>query len=173
MQFTFRYRVLVLSCLPLWAGCNASRPPDASDNNVSLATAQYLLTDEPPGAVGVIEAKESIQDGQYLVVVGRVDPSSWIEGRAAFVLVDPSTKLSEGTDDCGPGEICAADCCAEEREACTTLVKVVDAEGQVVSADARKMLGVEASDLVVVQGQADQDDQGNFAVLAKGVYVRR
>jgi hypothetical protein len=65
------------------------------------------------------------------------------------------------------------DCCAVERSASTTLVKIVDERGQVLTVDTRQLLGVAANDMVVIRGRVSKDESGNFVVLADGVHVRR
>ena len=65
-------------------------------------------------------------------------------------------------------------CRAEKKKqlASTALVQVVDAEGQVPAVDARKLLGLEEGQTIVVRGEAQIDGLGNLAVRAAGVYVR-
>ena len=64
--------------------------------------------------MGVIAARKSAEDGEPLVLVGRIGGSQnpWIEGRAAFTLLDASMNIvGEGADSCD-GELCTGDCCA-------------------------------------------------------------
>lgn len=156
------------------SGCEstpATRPTAQSD----IDGRQFLLSEEPDGAVGVIAARESAQDGAPLVLVGRVGGSvnPWIDGRAAFMLLDASMSVVAEGEDSAEGELCTGDCCATERLACTTLVKVVDAGGQVVQVDSRKLLGLKESDMVVVEGTAKKDKSGNFSMLATRVFIRK
>lgn len=158
-------------------GCGSSSSPGelTQVTPVSIDGSQFLLADEPEDAVGVIEARESAEDGAPVVVVGRIGGSAnpWIQGRAAFLLLDASMSVvAEGQDSGGP-ELCTGDCCASERLGCTTLVKVVDANGKLVAADSRQLLGVAENDTVVVRGKANKDESGNFVVLADGVFIRR
>jgi hypothetical protein len=142
---------------------------------VSFDGAKYVLTEEPDDAVGVIAARESAQNGEPIVVVGRIGGAvnPWVEGRAAFVLMDASlTVVANGTDSAA-NEICMDDCCAKERIGSTTLVKVVDKAGQLLPVDARKLFNVAENDMVVVRGFVSKDEKGNFAVLANGIHVRR
>jgi hypothetical protein len=89
------------------------------------------------------------------------------------MLLDASmTVVADGTDS-ADGQICMDDCCAQERVASTTLVKVVDASGHVLAADARQLFGVAADDMVVVRGTVSKDENGNFVVLADGVHIRK
>lgn len=156
-------------------GCSG----DASSNSENLSPVRvdgrdYLLDEEPDGAVGVIAARESVEDGTPLVLVGRIGGAAnpWIEGRAAFTLVDPSITVVEPGTDSAADEICMEDCCAAERSTCTTLVKFVDENGRVVPVDSRTLLGLSESDMVVVKGTAKKDDNGNFSMLATGLFVR-
>ncbi len=159
-------------------GCGQSASPDVSARNltpVSVDGSKYVLADEPEGAIGVIAARETANDGEPIVVVGRIGGSTnpWIEGRAAFMLLDASMVLVANGTESTEGEVCLDDCCASERAESTTLVKVVDAEGKVLAADARQLLGIAADDMVVVRGKANKDESGNFVVLADGIHVRR
>lgn len=163
--------LLTVTCVLGLVGCSENLAPKAA----SVDGSQFLLAEEPDGAVGVIAARESAVDGTPIVLVGRVGGAAnpWIEGRAAFVLLDASmTVVAEG-EDSTEGELCTGDCCATERLTCTTLVKIVDASGQVVPVDSRKLLGLKESDMVVVQGTAKKDKSGNFSMLANHVFVRR
>jgi hypothetical protein len=123
----------------------------------------------------VIEARESAQNEDAVVVVGRIGGAvnPWIEGRAAFMLLDASVQLVDDGTECCDNEICLDDCCAVDRAASTMLVKVVDDAGRVLTADARQLLGVAVDDVVVVRGKTSKDDNGNVAILADGVHVRR
>ncbi len=164
--------------LPYITGCGKSTQSTATAAHataINIDGSKFLLHEEPAGAVGVIAARESAEDGKPLVLVGRIGGSAkpWIDGRAAFMLLDASMSIvAEGEEDLAEGELCTGDCCASELLDCTTLVKVVDEQGRLVPIDSRKLLGLKESDLVVVQGTAKKDENGNFVMLAKGVYVR-
>jgi hypothetical protein len=142
---------------------------------VSIDGSKYLLAEEPDGAVGVIAARESVKDGEPVVVVGRIGGAAnpWIGGRAAFTLLDASKSVVAEGADSGGNEICTGDCCAIERAACTMLVKVVNENGRVLPIDSRQLFGVATNDMVVVRGNASKDDSGNVVLLANGVHVRR
>jgi hypothetical protein len=157
----------------------------ASETTPSLATpaaraaatvdaSLYRLAEEPDGAVGVIAARETAADGTPLVLVGRVGGAAkpWVDGRAAFTMLDASIAVVAEGEGSEEGELCMGDCCAEERQGCTTLVKVVDQQGQLVRVDSRQLLGLKEADMVVVQGVAQKDQAGNFVMLAKGVFIR-
>lgn len=153
-------------------GCGTA--PGSQSPTAKVDGAQFLLQEEPEGAISVITARETAEDGKPLVLMGRVGGASnpWIEGRAAFMLIDPSVMVVANGSDSAEGEICMDDCCAGERAECTSLVKVVDTAGNIVPVDARELLGLKESDLVVVKGTAKKDKSGNFSMLATKVYVR-
>jgi hypothetical protein len=157
-------------------GTSSSESSDAMEmTNASFDGSKYLLAEEPDGAVGVIEARESAKDGEPVVIVGRIGGAEnpWIEGRAAFMLLDASKVIVAAGEDTSEKELCTEDCCAVERAGCTTLVKIMDASGKVVTADARKLLGLTTEDMVVVRGKAKKDERDNFTVLADAVHIRR
>ena len=169
----------LLACivsLPFVVGCGT---PAASNVDIvpvaSIDKSLYTLTEEPEGALGVIEARESAEDGAPVTVVGRIGGvvNPWVEGRAAFTMLDASISVVAEGEDAEEGEICVGDCCATERVGCTTLVKVVDQAGRLLSVDTRKLFEVNEEDMVVVKGIAKKDDSGNFSLIANGIYVRR
>ena len=64
----------------------------------------FLLTAEPEGATDVIKVREEAEDQDDVVIVGRIGGSEnpWVDGRAAFSIVDSSLKscLECGSVDC-------------------------------------------------------------------------
>ena len=144
------------------AGCGQSE--QAVEQNAGTATgAVYLLTEEPQGAAGVAEARQSSED--EVTVVGRVggSPNPFVEGMAAFTIVDPKIPTCAAEEGC---------CEREQIKNGIAMVKLVDSQGKPVATDARELLGIQGLSMVVVQGGAQRDDQGNLTVLAKKVYVK-
>lgn len=168
--------LLLFSGLAISTGCGTSSDSvsEQTITPVSVDASLYQLSEEPEGAMGVIAARESAEDGAPLVLVGRIGGCAkpWVDGRAAFTLLDASMSVVAEGEDSVDGEICAGDCCATERLSCTTLVKVVDEQGQLVPVDSRDLFGLKESDMVVVQGNAKKDESGNFVMLAKGIFIR-
>lgn len=169
--------LLAVASLPFAVGCGKSMDSTATAAHataVNIDGSKYLLNEEPDGAVGVIAARESAEDGKPLVMVGCIGgvANPWIAGRAAFTVLDASmTVVAEG--EMAEGAICTEACCDEERLSCTAMVKVVDAEGQLIAVDSRQLLGLKEADMVVVEGKAQKDKAGNFVMLANRVYIRR
>jgi hypothetical protein len=133
----------------------------------------FLMVAEPPGAIGVIDARRSAQNQDDVVVVGRIGGKKvpWVRGMSAFMIVDCSLKpCSEKSDD-----HCAEPwdyCCAPNLAKSIVLVKLVDESGNLVRQDARQLLPVKELDTVVVQGKARRDKSGNLTIVASRVYVR-
>jgi len=141
----------------------------------SVDGSKYLLQAEPEGASDVIAVREAAEDGADVLIVGRIGggENPWVEGQAAFSIVDGSLKACSDI----PGDGCPIpwDYCCETHKlpTSTALVKVVDANGDLVKADARELLKVKELSTVVVKGKAKRDDAGNLTILASGVYVKK
>ena len=160
--------------LTMVAGCGESQPT-ASQEGSTTATATpsaFVVSSEPTGAVPVGEARESAKDGDDVVLVGTIggSPKPFVDGIAAFTIVDPKVPY------CAPEEGCLTpwDYCCEQGQVKDNIatVKVVDESGKPVASDARDLLDVKELSTVVVKGAAERDEQGNLAVLANQVFVR-
>ena len=168
----------VLGCAAVASGCSqdtSTTPATESASTPAVDGSKFLLTEEPAGAADVIKVREEAKDGDEVVLVGRIggDENPWVDGRAAFTIVDGSLKACSVI----PGDQCPKPwdyCCETDRlPASTALIKVVDAEGSLVKANAKGLLGVTELSTVVVKGKAKRDDAGNLTVLATGVYVKK
>lgn len=172
--------VVGLILVGLLSGCSpgievpeveAQLPPTSEEVVVG---SKFVLRDEPAGAGEVIQVRADATDGDDVVIVGRIGGSSnpWIDGRAAFSIVDGSLKACSDI----PGDRCTKPwdyCCETPKLAdATALVKVVDENGALVKSDAKALLDVKELSTVVVQGKAQRDDAGNLTILASGVFVK-
>lgn len=169
----FTLVITMIASLAGLAGCGSTATSPSSDVP-SAEGAAYRLAEEPAAAKGVKEAKEASKDGEDVTLVGRIggDTNPWIEGQAAFLIVDPALKPCNEKDDDAcptPWDYC---CDAGDLPANKAMVKVVDSSGKTVATDARKLLGLKELQTVVVQGKAKRDEAGNLTVLAEGVFVR-
>lgn len=164
--------IVTLSAL----GCSQATDEPSVNAAPQVDCSKYVLVEEPAGAIGVIDARESSRNGDEIVLIGRIGGSKrpWIEGRSAFMVIDASMAVVSDGQESASGELCLDDCCASLRAECTTLVKFVDDAGSVLRVDSRDILKAEVGELVVVRGQVQRDaKQGTFVVLASGVHVRR
>ncbi len=154
-------------------GCTQESAEQTSASSVDGA--MFTLSNEPEGAKEVIQVREDAEDGDEVVIVGRIGggENPWIDDRAAFTIVDNSLRACSDI----PGDGCKKpwDYCCETPKlpTSTALVKVVDESGDLVQTDARQLLNVEELSTVVVRGKAKRDDDGNLTVLASGVYVKK
>jgi hypothetical protein len=130
------------------------------------------LASEPAGAEGVKSVRGKAKDNDEVTVVGRVggDAKPWVEGAAAFMIVDPEMKPCPEDEGCPtPWDYC---CDLDLLAKMKALVKIVDSQGRTVAVDARKLLGIKELQMVVARGRAKRDEAGNLTVLADGVFVK-
>ena len=170
--------VVILASLLLAVGCTQESSTTTTSTNTtpeaSIDGSRFLLNEEPAEAATVIEAREDSEDGQDVVLVGRIGGSvnPWVEGRAAFSIVDPTLKACSDI----PGDECKKpwDYCCETHKlpTSTAFVKFVGDDGRPLYADARELLNLKELQTVVVHGKAKRDEAGNLTVLADGLFVR-
>lgn len=176
MSSTTMSGFIMITFAALTAGCGqtADAPSNQATKPTSVtatASAELLLTEQPANAKPVAEVLESAKDGVDVTILGRIGGAQnpWVEGRAAFTIVDP--KL----DPCGEDEGCPTPwdyCCSTDQLPDNrAMIKFVDAAGDTLEQDARQLLGVKELQTVVVKGKAKRDETGNLTVLASAVFV--
>jgi hypothetical protein len=158
---------LVLAALA--AGCGQNGGGDGSaPQGKGIDGTKYVLAEEPAGGKGVIETRKGVKDGDEVVLVGRIGGLSrpFVKGRAAFTVIDTSLEV------CADGECC---CLTDEKQFPTGSAKVqfVGDDGRTLQADAKEMLGLKERMVVVVKGKASRDAEGNLALVASGLHVRK
>lgn len=176
MRVTSNSLVLPLVLAAGLVGCGTSNPSanQADSRPAAAPDAKYLLTEQPADAKHVIDAKKDAKDGDEVVITGRIggDVDPWVNGRAAFLIVDPSlVPCSEKEGDSCPTPwdyCCDTDRLAESK----ATIKFVNAAGDTLPTDARELLGVKELQTVTIRGQAKRDEAGNLTVLAKSIYVK-
>ena len=178
--------VLAASSLGFVSGCNTSVAEE--DPRVSEARSRLILKEEPSDALGVAEAKESVNAGDELTVVGRINAGEhrpWDDGRASFIICDAASVLltsdSANEESHGHahqhGEGHDHDNCpfcnkAKAMASSLAIVKFFDDDGEVVAIDARRLLSVRENQIVVVRGRGTIDPLGNLEIAADGIYIR-
>lgn len=166
----------LLTGLVLATGCSQESSTTTTDGATATAIdgSRFLLTAEPAESATVIEAREQTKDGEDVVLVGRIGGSAnpWVEGRAAFTVVDPTLKACSDI----PGDECKIpwDYCCETHKlpGATALVTFAGDDGRPLKADARDLLSLKELQTVIVRGKAERDEAGNLTVLATGLFVR-
>ncbi len=173
---------LALASLIAATGCSSSSSPSEKPDVAAQAAPakpspegeKLMLAALPEKHQSVIEARESAKDGDEVAVLGRIGGSTdpWVEGRAAFQIVDPSLipcNEIEGDGCPTPWDYC---CDTDRLPKSMATVKFVDESGKTIETDARKLLGLKELTHVVIKGKAQRDEAGNLTVLASGVFVQ-
>ena len=159
-------------CVIGMSGCGD--PPEGPPP-VAIDVTPYLLSEPPGDAEEVKSVHEAGGTDRDVVIVGKIGGRSdpWIEGRAAFNIVDRSVKSCSDIpgDDCPtPWDYC---CTQGDLPGSTALVKVVGGDGRTLFGDARKLFGVKELQTVIIKGKARKDDAGNLTVVASGLYFKK
>jgi hypothetical protein len=172
-SFSILMLAAALACLGLAGGCGKKK----EDKKPLPAAGEYLLSADPGGAAEVLNVKEKAEDGQEVVVIGRVggEKKPLIEGRAAFNIVDSSLFPCDEAEKCPtPWDYCCTP--LEELTKATLLVRVVDAAGQTIELDekatAKDWLGIEPLQTLVVRGTL-QKDKHSISLKAKGIFIKK
>ena len=167
MNGCFKLALGAVCCLAAAGGCAQS----SAERTAQVQNTKYHLAAEPIGALDVLDIREKAQDGQPVVVLGRVGGGvkPWIDGRAAFLLVDERVAPTCTDEKCD--ENCPV--CAQELAEATTMVKFLGDDGKVLAVDARNLLGLAEEQIVVIRGIANRDKAGNVSISAEGIFVRR
>ena len=173
---------LAISSLSAIVGC--ARSPGPSNSSPGAVAAEFLLTDEPADAIGVIECRtrlEAAEGPQDVVVIGQIDglgQPTWDPERAIFMIADLSLATSEDQQDQDLDAKHDADNCpfcrAKKKKelAGLAMIQVVDATGQNPSVDARDLLGLEDGATIVICGTAELDSIGTLCVQTSKIFVR-
>lgn len=164
--------IVSMTLLAVLAGCGESEVSGPELSTTGASGSEYLTASEPTGAVAVGKARETTQDGDSVLLVGTIGGSTqpFVEGAAAFTIVDPSVPYCAAEEGCPtPWDYC---CTQDQVKDNIATVKIVDTSGNTVAEDARPLLGVRELSTVVVQGEAQRDEHGNLTVAATQVYVR-
>ncbi|MCC7336291.1 MAG: hypothetical protein IT422_14475 [Pirellulaceae bacterium] len=154
-------------------GCESSEVASESQVGTETPGSQFVLDTEPDGALAVGEARQAIEDGQDVTLVGLIGGSSepFVDGLAAFTIVDAKVPYCAADEGCPtPWDYC---CESEAVKDNIATIKIVDESGSPVAADARELLHVKELSTVVVKGKAKRDDLGNLTVASSEVFVRQ
>ena len=136
--------------------------------------AKYILKSEPSDAVTPTEVKESVTKPTVLAVAGRIDAGDlepFQDGVASFMISQlPDDSHANGDPD--HADNCPF-CKRKLKNAPKAVVRILDGAGNVMSVDARELLGVSKGDVVVVQGLASYLEPVNTVQIdAQGIFVR-
>ena len=154
-------------CLVLLAGCT-------QQSQISAEGERFVLADEPAGAQGILDYRESKPEAGEVSLIGRVglETLKWSNQSAMFVITDPSEALDPGQHVCNDENcpFCKAKAAGHPSRA---IVMLIGEDGQVPPIAAKKLLPLEDGQTVVVSGRAEINEKGELVLHAKGLYVRR
>jgi len=154
-------------CLAVLVGCT-------QQPQISAEGQRFVLAEEPAGAQGILDYRESKTEAGDVSLIGRVglETLKWSNQSAMFVITDPSEALDPGQHVCNDENcpFCKAKAAGHPSRA---IVMLVGDDGQVPAIAAKKLLPLEEGQTVVVSGRAEINEQGDLVVHAKGLYVRR
>jgi hypothetical protein len=155
--------------------------PTGAITLTELAMQLGVLAPEAAAAtdVGAVQDTTAMPDGpaadsspESVVVVGRIfagQMEPWEQGKAAFLLAElPDQGHGEGHD----ADNCPF-CKRKAARAPTAIVQLVDDSGQVLAVDARKLLGVQSQDIVVIRGSAIPGEHNSLVITAHNLHIRR
>ncbi len=155
------------------AGCDRKESVTNSGTRPAGA-AKYILTTEPADPQTPTEVKESVTEPALVAITGRIDAGDvepFQDGVASFLI----SQLPEG--DHAEGDPDHADNCPfckrKLKNAPKALVRILDDSGEVMTVDARQLLGIAKGDVVVVRGSATYLEPVNTVQIdAEGIFVR-
>lgn len=165
---------LLATSLLLLAACEESpQPPPAASREASSddkALLESVLQAALKGEARAIqEVKASAKPGDEVTLTGRIigDSKPFVEGRAAFILADPS--LIAACSDT-PGDGCETPwdaCCAtpEEKKKAIATIQVVDAGGRVLKQGLEGAGGLSKLATVVVSGKVAESSSGDVLIV--------
>ena len=162
---------IVIGCIAV-LGCQ-EQTETVSNSSQSPTGTQYLTDVEPANSTPVGDARKSAKDGDSVSLVGHIGGSSepFVDGIAAFTIVDTKIPYCQPEENCPkPWDYC---CTQNEVKDNIATIKIVNEQGSPVMEHAKQLLGVKELSLVVVEGKAKRDDQGNFSVLASKVFIKK
>ncbi len=162
--------ILLSLTLPIACG-GSSKPTEAPSVELWRVPERFWLAELPAGAVDVAAAHQSATDGTEIVVRGVVGGSEepFVEGLAAFTIVDPAEKscVGDGMGCATPWDYCCVDPATLAKASATIELH----EGDVLlAARPRGFHGLDHLVTVVVSGTARRDAHGNLTVVARGLH---
>jgi hypothetical protein len=146
---------------------------DASSENPN-ATAENIAG-EPP-ATNIEQPSEGVSpqvsEVADITIVGRIYAGQlepWEDGKASFMLSElPEDGHGEGHD----SDNCPF-CKRRLAKAPTAIVKFVDAQGQTLPIDSRKLFGLEKEQAVVVHGTVIAGEFNSIVLVADQLHIRK
>jgi hypothetical protein len=168
--------MLVLAAVIVVAGC--AKQDVVPSGELAEVGKQFLLADEPEGAVGILDFREATtetpSETQSVTLFGKIGGGTpvWSPESAMFLISDPTHTLEDES-----GHVCKGDNCpfckgkTDARQA-QAIAMLTTPDGKVPSVDARKLLPLAEGQIVVIQGRPETNAVGQLVVHVHGIYLR-
>ena len=171
--------ILTAALALLTSGCGDTEKPQAAAPSVPVTPetppvelpATLIAEETPADAVGVVEARKSVEPGKEIVLTGFVGgrANPFVDDRAIFTLAD--SKLVRC--DARPGDECETpwDACCDEPgkiKASIASIQVVDGEGRVLKRPLEGFGRIAAGSTVTVKGTIAAGSSADSLVVNAG-----
>jgi hypothetical protein len=165
--------VLSVSLVALASSCSGGDAKQASKGSTPAqenALAPFVAASKPDGAKPVLAVRASAKAGDQVVVAGRV--MDFVDGRAAFTLIDPSLP---SCDEEGPMKTCETPwdfCCTDVKviSNASATVELRNSAG-VIKQGLQGFRGIDHLVPTVVVGKLETDPAGNLLVAANQIWI--
>lgn len=146
---------------------NTSTPTTAHAPSDALKKITSTTPGSTPAAIAAIRA--TAKPGEEITITGRVmgNEKPFVEGRAVFILADPSI-LTACND--RPGDNCETpwdNCCntAEEKKKAIATIQVVGTDGRVLKENIENVAGIKKLSTVTVTGKVAEGSSADSLVI--------
>ncbi len=157
----------------LFAACKESTPsatPSSDPSSGDRALLETVLNTAPTGEANAIAAvKATAKPGDEVTVTGRImgNIKPFVEGRAAFILADPSL-ITACSDK--PGDECETpwdNCCdtPEDKRKAIATIQIVNDEGRVLKQGVEGIGGLANLATVTVSGKVAAGSGGDLLIV--------
>jgi hypothetical protein len=165
-RFAFASLLLVAAC----SGKESKSPAPVSTAAQQAAFATFAVDARPSDAQPVLAVRANAKPGDQVVISGRV--KDFVDGRAAFTLIDPSLP---SCDEEGPMKTCDTPwdfCCTDIKviNQASATVELRDASG-VLKTGLAGYRGFDHLTPTVVVGKLESDKAGNLLVAANQIWI--
>lgn len=170
--------LVAFSVLSFTVACDKSAPPAANPTAQSVGStalpSNLLVTEQPAGAVGVIEARTAAKAGDRVAVIGRIGGSRapFVSNRAIFTIVDQSMN---SCIEMGDDEHCPRPwdyCCEDKKKLAKSIasIEISDANGKPLGIALESEGTFKPLMLIAVEGTLQSTEGGSFVVRAEHIY---
>jgi hypothetical protein len=166
-------RIAFTSLLLVGAACSGKESKSAAPVSTAAqqaAFATFAVDARPSDAQPVLAVRANAKPGDQVVISGRV--KDFVDGRAAFTLIDPSLP---SCDEEGPMKTCDTPwdfCCTDIKviNQASATVELRDASG-VLKTGLAGYRGFDHLTPTVVVGKLESDNAGNLLVAANQIWI--